>query len=151
MNEGCGHDASGPDADSLVRQLIAGVDTEDIVVYDASDCQLYGKKHYRRLTGELEHAAEAAGCRPEVYQSIYWWTLVYFPVKPLGTYLVLFRRECDDPDGDADQYRAVKLPMDRGQVRGGVCSRVFSRALPDLWIDVRCGRLEGDKIAVWCG
>lgn len=110
------NEESGPNADNLVRQLIAGVDTEDIVVYDVSDCQLYGKKHYRRLTGELEHAAEAAGCRPEVYQSVYWWTLVYFPVKPLGTYLVLPRRECDDPDGDADQYRAVKLPMDGRQV-----------------------------------
>lgn len=105
------------EADRLVRQLIAGVDTEDIVVYDVSDCQLFGRKHYRRLTGELAHAAEAAGCRPEVYESVYWWTLVYFPVKALGTYLVMPRQECDDPDGDADQYRAVKLPMDWGQVR----------------------------------
>jgi len=42
---------------------------------------------------------------------------MHFPVKPLGTHLVLPRRECDDPDGDADQYRAVELPMDWGQVR----------------------------------
>jgi hypothetical protein len=112
-----GPDVREPEVDSLIRQLISSVDTEDIVVYDVSDCQLFGRKHYRRLTGELAQAAEVAGCRPEVYQSVYWWTLVYFPVKPVGTYLVMPRQECDDPDGDADQYRAVKLPMDWDQVR----------------------------------
>ena len=76
-----------------------------------------GKKLYRRLTGELEHAPEAAGCVPEVYQCVYWWTLLCFPVKPLGTYLVLPRRDCDDRNGDAEHCQAVKIPMVGGQVR----------------------------------
>ena len=101
---------------TVIRQLIAGLDTEDIVVYDVSDCQLYGWKHLHRLHGEIAQAAAAAGCLPEIYQSIYWLTLVYFPVKPLGTYVVLPRQTCDDPDGDADQYRAVRIPMDWWQV-----------------------------------
>src|SRR5437870_5261889 len=82
------------DADAVVRRLIAGQDTEDIVVYDVSDCQLYGRRRYRRLTGESAQSAAAAGCRAEVYQSVYWLTLVYFPVKPLGVYLVLPRVTC---------------------------------------------------------
>ena len=107
---------SGADRDATIRRLIAGRDTEDIVVYDVSDCQLYGRRCRQRLAGELAQAAEAAGCEPVVYQSVYWFTLAYIPFKPLGTYLVLPRQTCDDPDGDAEQYRAVRLPMDWGQV-----------------------------------
>src|SRR4051794_30868193 len=105
----------GADRDASIRRLIAGRDVEDIVVYDVSDCQLYGRKHLHRLTGEQARDAEAAGYRPVVYQSVYWFTLAYIPVKPLGTYLVLPGQTCDDPDGDAAQYRAVRLPMDWGQ------------------------------------
>jgi hypothetical protein len=90
---------------------------EDIVVYDVSDCQLYGRRHRQRLVGEFAQAAETAGCRAEVYQSVYWFTLAYFPVKPIATYLVMPRQTCDDPDEDADQYRGIKIPMDWGQVR----------------------------------
>jgi hypothetical protein len=102
--------------DSVVRQLIDGIHTEDIVVYDVSDRRLYGRSRLRRLTGELAQAAEAAGCRPEVYQSVYWLTLAYFPVKPLGTFLVLPRQTCDDSDSDAEQYRAIRIPSDWRQV-----------------------------------
>jgi hypothetical protein len=105
---------SGTEPHAAIRRLIAGEDIEEIVVYDVSDCQLYGRRHRQRLVGEL--ARDAAGCRPVVYQSIYWLTLAYIPVQPLGTYLVLPRQTCDDPDGDAEQYRAVRLPMDWGQV-----------------------------------
>jgi len=107
------------DRDADIRRLIAGQDVEDvedIVVYDVSDCQLYGRRYRQRLSGELAQAAEAAKCRPFVYQSVYWFTLAYFPVRPLGTFLVLPRLSCDDPDGDADQYRAVRLPTDWRQV-----------------------------------
>ena len=103
------------DRDSIIRRLIVGQDVEDIVVYDVSDCQLYGSRYRQQLVGELAKAAEAVGCEPVVYQSVYWFTLVYFPLKPLGTFLVLPRQTCDDPDGDADQYRAIRLPMDWGQ------------------------------------
>ena len=104
------------DRDANIGRLIAGRDVEDIVVYDVSDCQLYGRRHRQRLVGELAGAAKAAGCQAEVYQSVYWFCLAYFPVKPLGTYLVMERQTCDDPDGDAEQYRAVRVPMDRRQI-----------------------------------
>lgn len=104
------------DREATIRRLIAGREVEDIVVYDVSDCQLYGRRHRLRLAGELAIAAEEAGCRAVVYQSVYWLTLVYIPIRPLGTFLVLPRQTCDDPDGDAEQYRAVRLPMDWGQV-----------------------------------
>ena len=107
---------AGADRDAAIRQLIAGRAVEDIVVYDVSDCQLYGRRRRQWLAGELAQAAEAAGCRPVVYQSVYWFTLAYIPVRPLGTFLVMPRQTCDDPDGDAEQYRAVRLPMDWGQV-----------------------------------
>jgi hypothetical protein len=57
-----GQNKTEMDADILVRRLIAGVDTQDIVVYDVSDLQLFGRRHYRRLTGELAQAAEVSGC-----------------------------------------------------------------------------------------
>lgn len=110
--------AAGPD-EAIIRRLIAGVDTEEIVVYDVSDWQLYGRRQSRALTGELAQAAKAAGFRCAVYQSVYWSTLAFFPIKPLGTYLVLPPEECDDPNDphrDADQYRAVRVPMDWRQV-----------------------------------
>lgn len=103
-------------SDADVRRLIAGTGEEDIVEYDVSDARLYGRKYYRRLTGELAAAAEAAGCAPEVYQSVYWWTFIGVPVWSRGVYLVLPRQDCDDPDGDADQYRCLRVPTDRQQV-----------------------------------
>jgi hypothetical protein len=101
--------------DAVVQRLISGLETEEIVVYDVSDCQLYGEKHYRKLTGQWAQAAEQAGCEAEVYQSIYWWTLAYIPIWPKGTFQVIRLRVCDDPDGDADKYRAIRVPMDRWQ------------------------------------
>lgn len=111
-----GAECFGVDRDTTIQQLIAGREVVDIVVYDVSDCQLYGRRRCQRLSDELAQAAEAVGCLPLVYQSVYWFTLAYIPVRPLGTYLVLPRKTCDDPDGDAEKYRAVRLPMDWGQV-----------------------------------
>lgn len=102
--------------DALVQQLIAGSNIEDLVFYDVSDCQLYGRKHLRRLTGELARNADAAGCEVVVYQCVLWWCLVFIPVRPLGVYVVLPRRECDDPDGDADQYRGLRVQWDWSQI-----------------------------------
>jgi hypothetical protein len=104
------------DPDAFIRRLIAGSDVADIAVYDVSDRRLYGRKHYRRLTGELAQLAQTAGCLPQIYQSVFWFTLVYLPLIPLGVYLVLPRVTCDDPDGDALQYRALKVPTDRWQI-----------------------------------
>ncbi|OWK44955.1 hypothetical protein [Fimbriiglobus ruber] len=116
------HRSEVADEEKILR-LIAGVGTEEIVVYDVSDCQLYGRKWRCRLSGAVARRAETAGYRPEVYQSVYWLTLVYLPVKPLGTFLVLPRQSCDDPDGDAEQYRALRLSMDWRQV---VCHYVVA-------------------------
>lgn len=50
--------ASLADRDTSIGRLIAFRDVEDIVVYDASDCQLYGRRYRERLVGELADAAE---------------------------------------------------------------------------------------------
>ena len=105
-----------PITDAIVRRLIDGTDTEKLVFYDVSDCQFYGRKHRRKLTGTLAAEAESAGCVPTVYQSVLWFCLVFVPVWPLGTYFIIPCDECDDPDGDADQYRGIRAKRDMSQV-----------------------------------
>lgn len=105
-----------PINDGIVRRLIDGADTETLIFYDVSDCQIYGHKHKRKLTGTLATDAESAGCIPIVYQSVLWFCLVFVPVWPLGTYFIIPRAECDDPDGDADQYRGIRAQWDSSQV-----------------------------------
>jgi hypothetical protein len=105
-----------PITDAVVRRLIDGTDTETLAFYDVSDCQIYGAKHRRNLTGSLVNDAEAAGCEPTAYQTILWFCLVYMPVWPLGTCFVMPCIECDDPDGDAEQYRGVRAKWDNGQI-----------------------------------
>ena len=39
-----------------------------------------------------------------------------FPVWPLGTYFIIPCAECDDPDGDADQYRGIRAKWDTTQI-----------------------------------
>jgi len=102
--------------DDLVQRLINRDGTESLAFYDLSDCQLYGRRFKRRLTGTLASAAQSAGCIPIVYQAIHWFCLVYMPVWPLGTYVVMPELECDDPDGDAEQYRGIRIPSDGGQI-----------------------------------
>ena len=109
-------ETASPVTDALIQQLIAGSGIEDLVFYDVSDCQLYGRKHLRPLTGEFARSAVDAGCEPVVFQSVLWLTLVFIPVWPLGVYVVLPRRECDDPDGDAEQYRGLRVPWDENQI-----------------------------------
>ena len=99
-----------------VQRLISGSDIEVLVVYDVSDRQLYGRKYRQLLKGDLAQLAADAGCRPEVYQSVYWWTLAYLPVKPLGVYLVMPCKTCDDPNGDADQFRGIRVSNDWRQI-----------------------------------
>ena len=103
-----------PELETKVRRLIANDSVEDIVEYDVSDAKLYGRRNRRVLSGELAKSAEAAGCVAEVYESVYWWTFGGVPVKPYGVYLLMPRQVCDDPDGDADQYRAIRLSDDWG-------------------------------------
>lgn len=105
-----------PISDDIVARLIDGADAETLAIYDVSDCQIYGRKHRRKLTGALADAAASAGCRPTVYQSVLWWCLVYMPVCPLGTYFLIPCVGCDDPDGDAQQYRGVRAQRDVSQI-----------------------------------
>ena len=109
--------ANSPITDNHVSRLIVGKDIKSIAVYDVSDQQLYGRKHFRRLSGSLADQAKSAGCEPLVYQSVLWWCLVYMPVLPRGVFFVLPCKECDDPDGDALQYRAIPVRWDWPQVR----------------------------------
>jgi len=107
---------SSPVLDENVRRLISGKDVETLAFYDVSDEQLYGRKHRRRLSDDLAEDARLAGCEPVVYQSVLWWCLVYIPVRPLAVYLVMPCLECDDPDGDADQYRGIRVKWDSRQI-----------------------------------
>lgn len=100
----------------IVERLVTGNGTEDLVFYDVSDHQLYGRKHRIRLTGDMAKLAADAGCDPIVYQSVLWWCLVFIPVVPLGVFAVIPKLECDDPDGDADQYRGIRMDWDWNQI-----------------------------------
>lgn len=103
-------------SDADVTRLISGKEIETLAFYDVSDQQIYGRKHLRRLTGDFAERATLAGCEPVVYQTVLWWCLVYIPVRPLAVYLVMPCLECDDPDGDADQYRALRVEWDSRQI-----------------------------------
>ena len=105
-----------PITDEIVARLIDGADTESLAFYDVSDCQIYGRKYLRKLTGPLADAADAAGCARTVYQTVLWSCLVYMPVFPLGVYFVIPCLECDDPDGDAVQYRGIRARWDAWQI-----------------------------------
>lgn len=113
--ESASHTGNSDMSDSIDR-LVAGRDVVDIVVCDVSDRQLYGCRNRQRLSGELAQAAEAADCEADVYQSVYWFTVAYMPVVPLGTYLVMPRHMRDDHTDDACRFRAVRVPSDRGQI-----------------------------------
>ena len=102
--------------DELIDRLIAGEQIESICVYDVSDYLLYGCKKRRKLTGDTAVAANEAGCEPVVFQTIYWFCLVGIPLWPMGTYVVLPQKACDDPDGDAEQYRAILVQTDKQQI-----------------------------------
>jgi hypothetical protein len=104
------------ESDNIVDRLITASNVEDLVFYDVSDCNLYGRKRAQRLTGTLAERATAAGCDTLVYQSVLWWCFVFIPVFPRGVYTVIQKLECDDPDGDADQYRAIRVTWDWQQV-----------------------------------
>ena len=101
--------------DDVVKRLLSGDETEEISIGDVSDVQLYGRMQHRHLTGSDEQSALMIGCKPIVYQSIYWWTLAWIPVVPLKSYAVLPYLESKD-GGEYDSYRAVPMSMHRSQV-----------------------------------
>jgi hypothetical protein len=121
---------------SVIERLVTGSGTEDLVVYDVSDHQLYGQKHRQLLSGDAARRAAEAGFDGKVYQSVLWWCLVVIPVFPLGVYAVIPKTICDDPDGDADQYRVVRLQWDYRQVVFQYCL-VFGVLLPIVFIACR--------------
>ncbi len=105
-----------PNTDDIVRRLIDGTDIEILAFYDVSDCQIYGRKHRRRLSGTLAAEAESAGCAPTAYQTVLWFCLVYMPVWPLGTYFVMPFAEHDGFDDDAERYRGIRVNCDASQI-----------------------------------
>ena len=77
-----------PINDAIVRQLLHGPDTEALAFYDVSDCHLHGRKHRRKLSGELaSNSRSAEADEPNVYQAVLWFCVVYVPVWPLGNLL----------------------------------------------------------------
>lgn len=108
-------------SDELVVRLIEARDTTTLAFYDVSDCQLYGCKKKRVLTGALADRADEAGCIPTVYQAIHWFCLVCIPVWPIGTFLVMQEKMCDDPDRDADQFRCIRVETDLAQTFTHYC------------------------------
>ena len=103
-------------ADAVVRRLIDGGDTETLAFYDVSDCQIYGRKHRCMLSGDLAAGAKSVGCSPTVYQTVLWFCIVYIPVWPLGTYIVMPVVEYEDLHDEAVQYRSVRVSADTGQI-----------------------------------
>lgn len=103
---------------AIVERLITADGTEDLVFYDVSDHQLYGRKHRQKLTGDIARRASDAGCDAIVYQTVLWWCFVFIPIIPLGVYAVIPRLDCDDPDSDADQYRGIRVEWDWVQIAG---------------------------------
>ena len=100
----------------VIESLVTGTGTEDLVVDDLSAHQLYGQKHRQLLSGDTAMRAADAGFEGTVYHSVLWWCLGFTPVIPLGVYAVISKTLCDDPYGDAFQYRAVRLQWDYRQV-----------------------------------
>lgn len=105
-----------PISDAIVRRLIDGIGIEVLAFYDVSDCQIYGRKYRRLLSGVLASDAESAGCAPTVYQAIHWICLAFIPVWPLGTFVVMPFAEYDDLEDEAVRYRAIRTAWDSGQV-----------------------------------
>ena len=101
---------------NIIERLIEGKETEDLAFYDVSDRQLYGRKNRQRLTGDVARRATESGCDTVVFQSVLWWCFVYVPVVPLGVYAVMPKLECDAPDGDAIQYRGIRISWDWRQI-----------------------------------
>ena len=108
-----------PISPELLRQLLAGEGTRDLVMGDHSDIQLYGAKHRTRLTGSMAAQAEQAGLEPQVYQAVVWWCLVFVPIWPQTTCLVLEQKEpeniADVPE--VDRFRILPIARDHGQIR----------------------------------
>ena len=125
-----------PITDAIVRRLIDGDDTETLAFYDVSDCQIYGRKHRRRLGGPLADDAKSVGCSPTVYQTILWFCIAYIPVWPMGTYFVMPFSEYDESDDEAVRYRGVLTTSDPGQIA--------------LHYSMMFGIVCAIGIAVWC-
>ena len=76
---------------------------------------IHGRSKKEDLVGDERLAAEQAGYIPCSYQAIQWFTILFMPVIPLGTYRVMKIRQ-----GfftlDAAQYRMVRIEWDWRQV-----------------------------------
>ena len=127
--------ADPPITDAVVRRLIDGTDTETLAFYDVSDCQIYGRKHRRPLSGQLANDAKSVGCAPTVYQTILWFCIVYIPVWPLGTYIVMPFAEYDESHDDAVRYRGVRASLDTGQIASHylVLASLVAVAMVAVW------------------
>src|SRR5690606_38968616 len=99
----------------LWSRLVRGENVEEFRVYDVSDRILYGSKDRRELPDPLATLARSSGLEPVVYQSIYWFCIVFIPFYPLGTYSVIPYADFDEED-DAERYRGIRIEWDWKQV-----------------------------------
>src|SRR5512139_1119967 len=77
--------------------------------------RLYGSRNPESLPAYEAMEAESQGWCPYTYQAVRWFTLLYVPVVPLGTYRVM---RCKQPFWTLRQarYRGRRMPSDWSQV-----------------------------------
>lgn len=103
------------DPTDLLSRLVHGDNVEEIRIYDVSDCILHGSKHSHELQEPLATMARSNGLEPIVYQSVYWFCIVFIPFWPLGTNLIIPYADFDEED-DAERYRGIRIEWDWKQV-----------------------------------
>lgn len=125
------------DAAIAIDRLVRGHGVRVFHIYDVSDCQLYGCKHKRALPFSLARLVVTDGYAPVLYQSVYWFCLVYVPILPFGTYLILTQRDELQAKSDAEVYRGVRIPTDWNQVASHwaiSCAVIGVAAIATMWI-----------------
>ena len=78
---------------------------------------LYGQAKPVEFVGADRLAAQQAGYVPQSYQAVKWFTVVFLPVIPLGTYRVIRRTGGFNVGIAASrEYSLQSIPWDWGQV-----------------------------------
>jgi len=78
---------------------------------------LYGKARKQELAGEVGAAAAQTGYHPTTYQAVKWFTFIFLPVVPLGTYRVIQASDTNYSfTGETTSLHMVRVPWDWRQV-----------------------------------
>lgn len=79
----------------------------------------YGHKNKQQLSASERIDLEQAGYRPEAYQAVKWFTILWLPIIPLGTYRVMEvagSRQSKLGGGSRSRLGLVRVPWDWTQV-----------------------------------